>query len=291
MVAINQSEGQTLIEHAAGHRAQTRLLAKEEPMKLGFVGTGEITAAMVTGLKTSDAELHSIRLSPRNPVIAAELAHRFPGVSVGSSNQEVLDSSETVVIAVRPQIVRSVLSELRFRPDHHVISVVSALSLRSASELVSPATRIARAVPLPSTAKRLSPTPIYPPDRLVCNLFAKLGTVFAVETESEFDAMCAATSTIAYYFAFTDRVASWLARNRVPESKARDYVARLFWGLTTAAVEAPERSFESLSSDHATAGGINEQFLKHMLELGVLENVAGGLDAVMRRIVAASQKF
>jgi pyrroline-5-carboxylate reductase len=259
-------------------------------MKLGFVGTGEITSAIVTGLQSSDAELHSIRLSPRNPVIAADLASRFPGVSVGSSNQEVVDSCETVVIAVRPQVVRSVLSELRFRPDHHVISVVSALSLRCASDLVSPATRVTRAVPLPSTAKRRGPTPIYPPDGLVRDLFATLGTVFAVETESEFDAMCTATSTIAYYFAFADGVASWLARNRVPEATARDYVARLFGGLTTAAVEARERSFQSLSSDHATAGGINEQFLKHMVEQGVLENVSDGLDSVMRRIIAASQK-
>ena len=159
-------------------------------MKLGFVGTGEITSAMVTGLSSSDAELHSIRLSPRNLAIATDLANRFPGVSIATSNQDVLDHCDTVVIAVRPHVARSALSELRFRPDHHVISVVSALSLRSVSDLVSPATRITRAVPLPSTAKRIGPTAIYPPDRLVDDLFAALGTVFAVETEAEFDAMC-----------------------------------------------------------------------------------------------------
>jgi pyrroline-5-carboxylate reductase len=124
-------------------------------MKLGFIGTGEITAAMVTGLCSSDAELHCIRLSPRNLEIATHLASSFRGVSVASSNQDVLDSCDTVVIAVRPPIVRSVLSELRFRPDHRVISVVSALSLQKLAELVAPATHITRAVPLPSTAKRI----------------------------------------------------------------------------------------------------------------------------------------
>ena len=99
-------------------------------MKLGFVGTGEITSAMVTGLSSCGAAPHSIRLSPRNPAVAADLAHRFPGVSVASSNQKVLDDCETVVIAVRPQVVRNVLSELRFRPEHHVISVVAALPYR-----------------------------------------------------------------------------------------------------------------------------------------------------------------
>jgi pyrroline-5-carboxylate reductase len=259
-------------------------------MKLGFVGTGEITSAMVTGLSSSDAGLHSIRLSLRNPTIAAGLAHRFPGVSIASSNQDVLDYCETVVIAVRPQVARSVLSALRFRPGHRVISVVSTLSLRSLSDLVAPATRVTRAVPLPSTAKRLGPTGIYPPDPVVEDLFAPLGTVFAVETEREFDALCAATATIASHFAFVNEVASWLARNSVPEAKARDYVARMFLGLTSMAVDAPERNFQSLAKSHATAGGINEQFLRYLVEQGALKSVSEGLDAVMRRISSASQK-
>jgi hypothetical protein len=50
---------------------------------------------------------------------------------------------------------------LRFRSDHQVISLVSALTLRSLSDLAAPAVRITRAVPLPSTAARLSPTAIY----------------------------------------------------------------------------------------------------------------------------------
>jgi pyrroline-5-carboxylate reductase len=259
-------------------------------MEIGFVGTGEITLAMVTGLSSTGAAPHSIRLSPRNQAIAADLVYRFPGVSVASSNQEVLDSCEMAVIAVKPQVARSVLSELRFRPDHHVISVVSALPLRSVCDLVVPAAQVTRAVPLPSTAKRLGPTAIYPPDRLVENFFAALGKVFAVETEDEFEAMCAATATIASYFAFNDTVARWLAKNSIPESKARDYVARMVFGLTIGAVDAPERSFQSLASQHATVGGINEQFLKHMLERGLLASVSSGLDAILQRIRSAARE-
>ena len=138
-------------------------------MKLGFIGTGEITSSIVTGLRSSGVTAKSIWLSPRNSAMANGLADRFQGILVASCNQEVLDHSDTIVIAVRPSAVRDVLSELRFRPDHEVISLVSALSLRSLSELVVPAVRIARAVPLPSTAKRLSPTAIYPPIRWPLN--------------------------------------------------------------------------------------------------------------------------
>ena len=258
-------------------------------MQLGFIGTGEITSSIVTGLCSFGTRSHSIHLSPRNAAVARELSNRFKGISVASSNQEVLDHSDTIVIALRPGGARRVLSELRFGPDHQIISLVSGLSLLSLSRLVSPATGIARAVPLPSTARRLSPTAICPTDPAALDLFAELGTVFPVETEREFDAICATTATIASYFAFVERIASWLAQKGIPESKARDYIGRLFYGLTTTAVEAPERSFQSFAANHATAGGLNEQFLKHLVDRGLLTSVSEALDAVLHRIDAHSQ--
>lgn len=253
-------------------------------MQLGFIGTGEITSSIVTGLSSSGVTAHSIWLSPRNSAIAKALANRFHRISVASCNQEVLDHSDTIVIAVKPSAARGVLSELRFRPDHQVISLVAALSLRSLSELVVPAVRIARAVPLPSAAKGLSPTAIYPPDAVALELFAAVGTVFPVERENEFDAICATTATIASYLTFNETIASWLEQQGVPAPQAREYIARLFLGVATGAIEASERSFQSLADSHATAGGINEQFLKHMVQHGLLTRVSETLDAVLHRI-------
>ncbi len=253
-------------------------------MRLGFIGTGEITSSIVTGLSSSAVTGHSIWLSPRNSAVANGLANRFQAISVASCNQEVLDHSDTIVIAVRPAAARDVLSELRFHPDHHVISLVSALSLVSLSELVAPAVQIARAVPLPSAAKRLSPTATYPSDPAAIELFAAVGTVFPVESENQFDAICATTATIASYLAFSETIVSWLEQQRVPATQARDYIGRLFLGVTTAAAEVSERSFQSLAATHATAGGINEQFLKYMVEQGLLTSVSEALDEVLRRI-------
>ena len=195
-------------------------------MQLGFIGTGEITSSIVTGLSSSGVIAHSIWLSPHNSAIAKGLANRFHGISVASSNQEVLDHSDAIVIAVRPSAARGVLSELRFRSDHRVISLVSGLSLRSLSELVAPAVLTARAVPLPSTSQRLSPTAIYPPDPVAFELFAAVGTVFPAERENEFDAICATTATIASYFALVKQLrlgwSSKVFQLRKPESTLHD---------------------------------------------------------------------
>jgi pyrroline-5-carboxylate reductase len=260
----------------------------EMPIKLGFLGTGAITSAMVTGLSSVGGEGPSIRLSPRNAAVAADLANRFPQVSVAASNQAVVDESEIVVIAVRPQIAETVLRELRFRADHGVISLVSGYSLRRLLGLVAPAARVTRAVPLPSAAQRRSPTAIYPQDRTTKEIFASLGAAFEVATESEFDALCTATATMAAYFAFADAAASWLARNGIPPAKARGYIARIFKGLADKAMEAPEQSFESLAADHATRGGTNEQLLTALRDHGVFESFSEALDGVMRRVTAST---
>ena len=240
---------------------------------------------MVSGLSSAGGE-RAILLSPRNATAAADLARRFPQVTVASSNQQVVDECATVVIAVRPQITEGVLAELRFRPGHHVISLVSGFPVQRLSGLVAPATRIARAVPLPSAARRLSPTAIYPRDAEAVELFAFLGTAFAVDSEHDFDALCVATATMATYFAFADGAASWLARNGIPPAQARDYIARLYAGLSATALEEPARSFQTLAADHATRGGTNEQVLTEMTAHGTFEKFAEALDGVMRRVTA-----
>src|SRR4029077_743239 len=69
-------------------------------------------------------------------------------------------------------------------------------------------------------------------------------------------------------------------QHRKPETTLRDSS----WGVTTGTVETLERSFQSLAATHATAVGINEQFLRHLIEHGLLTRVSEPLDAVLHRI-------
>ncbi|TIP00560.1 MAG: F420-dependent NADP oxidoreductase, partial [Mesorhizobium sp.] len=94
-------------------------------MKLGFIGTGALTAAIVTGLKSATDNSVSVLLSPRNQEIAASLALRYRDVRVAPDNQAVLDSCDTIMLAVRPQIAHDVLAGLQFRRDHHVVSLIA----------------------------------------------------------------------------------------------------------------------------------------------------------------------
>ncbi len=85
-------------------------------MAYGFVGAGELTAAIVTGLSDGVADPPPVFLSPRGRAVGRELASRFSNVRVCSGNAEVVEQATTILLAVRPPIGREVLSELRSGP-------------------------------------------------------------------------------------------------------------------------------------------------------------------------------
>lgn len=73
-------------------------------MQIGFIGVGKITNAIVEGLCTSSIENARIFLSPRNEANARHLAEKYTQVQRLKDNQQVIDQSDIVFIAVRPAV-------------------------------------------------------------------------------------------------------------------------------------------------------------------------------------------
>src|SRR6185437_13271672 len=175
-------------------------------MRIGFIGTGTITSAIVSGLNAPDSTTFTFLLSPRNAGVATTLASAFDNVTVAASNQAVLDGCDIIILAVRPQVAIDVLESLHFRPDHHVISLIALFSIERVQALVAPATRVVRAIPLPMVATRDGVTALYPDDSTARGIFSQLGSTIALESPEHFNAFSTATATMAPYFAFAGEV-------------------------------------------------------------------------------------
>jgi pyrroline-5-carboxylate reductase len=166
-------------------------------MRYGFVGAGEITAAIVEGLSADIADPPTVFLSPRGRSVGEELSSRFPNVHVCGSNQDVLENATCVVLAVRPEIARDVLAELRFRPDHVLISALAGVRLTQLREWAAPAAEVVRSIPLPPAARRQSLTAMYPDNTEARALFDSIGGSVVPDAEKDLDVFSAATATFA----------------------------------------------------------------------------------------------
>lgn len=254
-------------------------------MTYGIIGVGSIAAAIVTGLCEHAQKAPSILLSPRNASQAADLAARFPTVHVTQSNQAVIDGSSVLILCLRPQDAGSVLQRLNFSKQPAVISVMAGISLEALHQLVAPVQNIARAIPLPSVAARDGATPIYPSTEAAKALFDRLGTAIEVPNAGAFEAASASTATIAAHFAYLNAICQWLIAQGMSEVAARRHVASTFAGLATK-LRGQEPDFEKLAREHATPGGINEQFLGLLEEAHVFDTIDLGLDRVLDRLAS-----
>ena len=92
-------------------------MSSSAKLQLGFIGTGTITEAIVTGLVSGDGPMPEIFVSPRSAKTAARLADMSPQVTVAPDNQGVVDAADMVFLAVRPNVAQDVVRALRFRPQ------------------------------------------------------------------------------------------------------------------------------------------------------------------------------
>ncbi|WP_020673960.1 NAD(P)-binding domain-containing protein [Amycolatopsis nigrescens] len=249
----------------------------------GFVGTGEITAAIVAGLSADVADPPAVLLSPRSRETGRDLAARFPNVRVCGSNQEVLDNAAAVVLAVRPQIVREVVAELSFRPEHVVLNAVAGVRLAQLREWVAPAGAVVRTIPLPQAVRRRSLTVMYPDHAVARDLFDRVGGVLVPGTEEVLEAFSAATSTFATHLDYLATIAAWLAEHGAEPEDASAYIAHVFGQLGRSLLERTD-SLAALAGEHMTVGGINEQLMTDLRGEGVPDAVRRALDRVLARL-------
>ena len=252
-------------------------------MTIGFIGTGNITTAVVTGLCTAEPAPSEVLLSPRNAAKAAALAAAFAAARVAPDNQAVVEGSDWVVLAVRPPVARRVIGELAFRPRQRVVSLIASLPLAELRDLCAPAAPVVRAVPLPPVARHAGPIAVYPADAETVALFGRIGAAVAVDDERQFHALGTVTATVAAYYAFLARIAGWLADAGVEKGAAQRYVGAVAEAVAVDANKAAKAGFDALIADVATPGGMNEQVLRIFTDCGGFDPIKPALDAVLDR--------
>ena len=235
-------------------------------MKLGFLGIGRIATSVIKGLCTSEIKNITIAVSPRNETSSVALENAFPEVSRMESNQQVLDNSEIVFIALPPASAKNILSELNFRSTHKVVSFIPFLKHEELSELVSPAIEISRAIPLPTVEKHNCPIPVFNADLTILKILESLGEPLPVESETELHTLWTLTGLIAPFYDLCETLSNWTQAKGIKPTTANTYIMDLFWSLSAPLKGKEMPGFGALKEEATTPNGMNEQALKIITE-------------------------
>ena len=245
------------------------------PFRVGVVGVGVIGAAITESLLTGpQARSIQVVLSPRSPDLTALLTAQFDGASACRSNQDVVDRSDIVIVAVRPEHVNEVCRQLSFREEQVVVGLAAGWPVSRLAPLVSPAGRVCQLIPLQMIRQHVGPIVLQPKVDVVAELFRGCGRLIAIDEESDVATFSCASATMSSFFALQARTIAWVASQGVPVSSAKEYVEELFVGLAVEMTGIPVDELPDVVRAHETPVGLNEQVRSSLDAIGAFDEVA-----------------
>lgn len=117
--------------------------------KIGFLGVGKIGEALALGLIERAGARREDMIGSVAHEESAERAARRTGLRVGTSNRAVVDASEILILAVKPQAVPAVLADVGgvVRAEQLFISVAASIPTSFIEQRLAAAAPVVRVMP------------------------------------------------------------------------------------------------------------------------------------------------
>ena len=253
-------------------------------MKIGFIGTGHISKSVINGILGSKLKINKIIVSKRNLKISSELKRKSKKIKISADNQDIINQSNWVFLAVTPTTGKIILPKLKFKKGQTIISFISTIKMIELKKYIKVKTKIIRAIPLPPISLRKGPVPIFPPDKQVKNFFNKLGTSVEIKNENLSLNFWSTSSMMAPFYELLQTLSEWLVKKGINRSDSQKYITSLFVALSEDARINSNKDLKVLVKNSQTPKGLNEQSVKELRKLGFYKSLNKTADSVLNRL-------
>ncbi len=227
---------------------------KEKSIKsLGLIGAGKMGAALIRGLLEAGV-LNAKQILVSDPAESAlEQLKQQTEVKVTSRNAEVAKQSEIILIAVKPDVMRLVLQEIRpfVSKDQLVISIAAGITLKVIEESLDQGCRVVRVMPntpclvgAAAAAFSLGKNATPEDARLVKALFETVGLAVQVQ-EKHLDAVTGlSASGPAYVFLMIEALSDGGVKMGLSRPVATQLAAQTVFGAAKMVLEMKKHPAE-----------------------------------------------
>jgi pyrroline-5-carboxylate reductase len=253
--------------------------------KVGIIGAGKIGGSLL--LRLSESGGFDLGVSDIHPEQLG--LYRERGISTTSSNRDLADESDLLIVAVKPWDVTQVMREIApaFEgADKAVTSVAAGVSIARISENLPEGTAILRVMPNVCASVGLGSAVVTANEAgqstipTVMDIFRHVGDVQELP-ERLFDAATALHgSGPAYVALFADALIQAGVREGIPRDVARRLVISTIGGTS---VLLKERSAHQVRDEVMTPGGTTAAAFVAMEKAGFVAAVYDGVEAATER--------
>lgn len=262
-------------------------------MKIGFIGAGNMTSAIVKGMVQAGHSQEDIYISNRSVEKLERLTKETRTVAC-YSNAELVSKVDVVVLATKPNIFETLLAELA--PDFAkynplIVSIAAGKTLDQLQQLIGAesAARIVRVMPNLNVQvgegmsavcgnEHVSQEEI----RYVMSVFQSIGEAVDIK-ESDFSAFSAiAGCSPAFAFMFIDSLARAAVKYGIPKELATKIAAQAVRGSSKMVLESDDSPWD-LIDQVSSPGGTTIEGVLALEEHGLSTAVTKAVDAAVEK--------
>ena len=171
-----------------------------------FIGGGNMAQALIGGLVSRG--LPTTRITVSDPVEQVRHILEDKNIQTTTNNVDAIKHADVVVLAVKPQVLATVLQPLKgLLSNKLVISIVAGAEIQTISDLIGGSERIVRVMPNTPALVQTGAHCLYATaavntrDReLSSQILAATGLTIWVDTEAQIDAVTAVSGSGPAYF-------------------------------------------------------------------------------------------
>ena len=257
-------------------------------MKLGIIGCGNMGSALAEGvLSKKILPFNNIYISDEDANKVKVLYRKF-GIRV-ATNEEIVKKCDTIIVAVKPQDYKSLISSIRDGLDQakHLISIMAGFTILKIESMLSRKVAVTRAMPNMGALAGKSITALCHNKQVKSRAFAQrifsaIGEVLEVE-EKDMDAVTAISgSGPAYFFYLAEALRDAAVKLGIKKEKAMRLAIATLIG-SGAVLDASGLTPAALRERIASRGGTTEAALR-ILKSKKFKNIAvEAVKAAVRR--------
>ena len=261
---------------------------------IGFVGGGNMATSLIGGLVANGTPPGSIRVSDPDTARLDALVERF-GVQAGADNAEVAARCATVVLAVKPQIMGTVVRELAPTLGEHaplLVSIAAGVRETDINRWSGGDMAIVRTMPNTPALVGCGATALCANAKVDAGqreradaILKAVGITIWVDDEAQLDAVTALSgSGPAYYFLLMEIMQATGEAMGLDAEAARRLTLQTALGAARIANESDEPP-AVLRERVTSPGGTTERALVTMREGGIDKVVGDGIRGARQRSI------
>lgn len=259
---------------------------------IGFIGAGNMAASLIGGLIAKGFDPGRLFASDPNTEALQALAQRC-GITACADNLAVVESADVLVLAVKPQVMASVLTDMAAAVQVRqplVISIAAGISIANLCKWLGGDMAVVRCMPNTPALVQLGASGLYanakvsaPQREQAQAILAAVGIALWLDSEEQIDAVTAVSgSGPAYFFLLIEAMIAAGEKLGLAPATARALTLQTALGAAQMAISSDVDAAE-LRRRVTSPGGTTERAIAHFESSGLRDIVDGALQAAALR--------